>query len=118
MELNFIQHLILDILLIDDESLIYIYELIDKIGYSIESKELIRKKYKNIEIKFDNVKQGLKDLLLSKFVILLDERGHKIDKYDIDEVLNDTTEWRYWFRITKKGEKFYNKYYNIFWKDN
>lgn len=103
-EMNVIKILILEMLVIDDEPL----NLILREAKPMESnREFIRESYREERISLDEIKSALLELVEDKAIIVVDHQGEKIKNPNMNEILNSTIGWKYWFRITPKGKQLF-----------
>ena len=117
MEIDIIKMGILDMLNLDDEPLNLILE---EAGTPYGD---LKETYKNIVISRGDIRNGLKELILNKYVIVLDIIGEEIHNYNIDQVLKDEVLSEdvpissIWFRLTKLGKKAYDDDYDKFFAE-
>ena len=110
----FIQHLILDTLSLDDESLeLLIKELIE----SRYLKDRLKYPYNKYEINEDGIKNSLNELAKKKCIVVLDDEGQKLDIDNLNKIYNSKDYREYWFEITDLGKIVLEKGYKYFWKD-
>lgn len=99
--------LILTMLFDDDEPLNLILE---EALITEENKGFLNKKFQNEQITIKNIKCALEELRKCNMVELLSENGEKLgcDDSEFSQILESDEEWKYWFRITKSGKRFFD----------
>ena len=117
MEIDLTKMMILDMLVLDDEPLDLI---LAEAKVSDIKKDDLKEPYKNIVIPREEIRDGLKELIINKYVIVLDLIGEEIHNYNIDQVLkdkvlsDDVPVSSIWFRVTLLGRKAYSKNFSRF----
>jgi hypothetical protein len=50
---------------------------------------------------------------------LLSDDGKKLDNedFDFEQIMNSEEEWKYWFRITQNGVKFFDNHHQAYFRD-
>lgn len=115
MKLLFIHNIILNHLLDDDEPLNLILE---ETRVKDRFKARLKSPYVNQVITENEIKDALKEMIINGMVTVLNEKGKVFAYNNLDEVLDETTPWTIWLRLTTKGKAELSISDNDYWKDD
>jgi hypothetical protein len=85
-----------------------------------DNMSLLKDGFQKQQIVAEDIKCALKELKNGNMIKLLSENGKFLDcdECEFNQILNSNEEWKYWFKITKSGEKFFNDNYQTYFRED
>lgn len=114
MSQEFIMHLILDSLNLDDES---IELLLDEIKIDRSFSERLKLNYRTAKIDKKSLFSAINELIKKELVDVYDSAGKGANKFHEDLKVEKLNLKNSWLHITESGAKWYHDYYYRFWLD-